>query len=83
MQLPFNEVIDPTYRGNMARFINHSCDPNCTIEKWNVQGEAAVAIIAKRTIQEDEELSFDYNFNSIDTALTKCLCGTKKCRGKL
>lgn len=29
MRIENNEVIDPTYSGNIARFINHSCDPNC------------------------------------------------------
>jgi len=34
-----SEVIDATYYGNTARFINHSCEPNCETQKWNVLGE--------------------------------------------
>ena len=55
-----NEVIDPTIKGNLARFINHSCDPNCISEKWHVLGETAIGIFARRDISKDEELSFDY-----------------------
>jgi SET domain-containing protein len=39
MKTTNNEVIDPTFHGNIARFINHSCDPNCVTQKWNVLGE--------------------------------------------
>lgn len=51
MKLGGNEVIDPTYKGNMARFINHSCDPNCETQKWNVLGEICVGIFATRDIE--------------------------------
>jgi SET domain-containing protein len=51
MKLGSNEVIDPTYKGNMARFINHSCDPNCETQKWNVLGEISVGIFATRDIE--------------------------------
>ena len=60
MRTTNNEVIDPTYVGNIARFINHSCDPNCETQKWNVLGEVCVGIFALRDIYENEELSFDY-----------------------
>lgn len=33
-------VIDAGRRGSDARYINHSCDPNCTIEKWSVEGDS-------------------------------------------
>lgn len=75
-----NEVIDPTTRGNLARFINHCCDPNCETQKWNVLGEICIGIFAKRDIAEDEELTFDYRFDAHKTAFTKCLCGAARCR---
>ncbi len=53
-------MIDPTYKGNLARFINHSCDPNCITVKWNVLGEVCIGIFANRDIMEDEEFTFDY-----------------------
>lgn len=33
VQLKYDEIIDATCKGNISRFINHSCDPNCTAEK--------------------------------------------------
>ena len=60
MKISKDEVIDPTYKGTVARFMNHSCDPNCITEKWIVLGEICIGIFALRDIKEDEELTFDY-----------------------
>lgn len=60
MRIENSEVIDPTYSGNIARFINHSCDPNCQTRKWTIQNEICVGIFAQKDIQENEELTFDY-----------------------
>ena len=83
MKIGSNEVIDPTYKGNLARLINHSCEPTCITVKWNVLGETCIGIFALRQIEEDEELTFDYQFDCYQTPLTKCLCGTKNCKGYL
>jgi len=83
MSLSKNEVIDPTNKGNMARFINHSCEPNCETQKWNVLGEVCVGIFTLRDIQPDEELTFDYGFNIMKTIFQRCLCGSVSCRGYL
>ena len=86
MSLPNNnrhEVIDPTKNGNMARFINHSCDPNCETRKWHVKGELCIGIFAKKDIQENDELTFNYDFDLNKTRYQKCLCGAKNCRGYL
>ncbi len=80
MRLGAKEVIDPTYKGNMARFINHSCDPNCETRKWNVRGEIEVGIFTIKDIKEGEELTFDYKFDAFQTPYTRCLCGTAKCK---
>jgi len=37
-------------QGNIARFINHSCDPNCETQKWWVRGETSIGIFAKKDI---------------------------------
>ncbi len=54
------EVIDPTKKGNLARFVNHSRQPNCVTQKWLVNGETAIALFATRAIKEDEEITYDY-----------------------
>ncbi len=83
MSLSDNEVIDPTYKGNLARFINHSCDPNCLTQKWYVLGEQCIGIFTLRDINEGEELTFNYNFDIYKTTFQKCLCGSVNCRGYL
>jgi histone-lysine N-methyltransferase SETD2/UMP-CMP kinase len=60
MSIQNNEVIDPTYSGNVARFMNHSCEPNCQTRKWTIFSEVCVGIFAIKDIEENEELTFDY-----------------------
>ena len=83
MRLSGKEVIDPTIKGNIARFINHSCEPNCITAKWNVLGEIGVGIFALKDIKIGEELNFDYRFDVYKTPLMRCLCGTESCKGYL
>ena len=83
MRTENGEIIDPTQYGNVARFINHSCDPNCETRKWTVGKETSVGIFTRRDILEDEELTFDYQFDTFKTPFTKCYCGADKCKGYL
>ena len=83
MSLSKNEVIDPTEKGNFARFINHSCEPNCETQKWNVLGEVCIGIFTLRDIQPDEELTFNYGFDIFKTTFQQCLCGAPSCKGYL
>ena len=65
---------------NGADFINHSCDPNCTI---HAVGNRAI-LYSLYVIPENSELTFDYSTTSTDTHDTwkmNCLCGSYKCRG--
>ncbi|ETO10209.1 hypothetical protein RFI_27165 [Reticulomyxa filosa] len=55
-------VADATNAGNEARFLNHSCDPNCETAIWYVNGEMRVGIFALRSIKLDEELTYDYKY---------------------
>lgn len=80
MNLDGGLVIDGGTFGGEARFINHSCDPNCHIEKWNVLGQWRIGIFATRDIHLDEELSYDYNFQSFGET-KRCFCGSNNCRG--
>lgn len=75
-----SEVIDGHVKGTAARYINHSCAPNCHIEKWYVDGEYRVGVFASRPIEKGEELSYDYNFESFGTRQA-CRCGAAKCKG--
>jgi SET domain-containing protein len=53
-------VADATTRGGCARFINHSCDPNCYTRIFSVEGVSKIGIYAKRNISRGEELAYDY-----------------------
>lgn len=79
-------VIDANVGGNSARWINHSCDPNCETEETD---SGRVYIEALRNIRPGEELNYDYCL-VIDGKITKklkrqyrCLCGAEKCRGTM
>ncbi|KAL0909795.1 hypothetical protein M5K25_020693 [Dendrobium thyrsiflorum] len=79
ISLNANETIDATRKGNLARFINHSCGPNCETRKWNVLGEIRVGIFAKHDIPAGTELSYNYNFEWYGGAKVRCLCGAACC----
>ncbi|GMI89577.1 hypothetical protein HRI_002627100 [Hibiscus trionum] len=82
MTLNGSEVIDAYVKGNLGRFINHSCDPNCRTEKWMVNGEICIGLFALRDIKKGEELTFDYNYVRVfGAAAKKCHCGSPHCRG--
>ncbi|XP_044511972.1 histone-lysine N-methyltransferase ASHH1-like [Mangifera indica] len=77
------ESIDATAKGSHARFINHSCQPNCETRKWNVLGETRVGIFAKQDISVGTELGYDYNFEWYGGNKVRCLCGAASCTGFL
>lgn len=84
-------VIDATVDGNEARWINHSCDPNC--ESVLIEDEDGdptqdqMMITAIRPIQAGEELTYDYCITTDEPmtdavrALWACRCGAPACRG--
>lgn len=76
-------IIDATLRGNVARFINHSCTPNCTAKVILVEGQKKIVIYSKQAIQAGEEITYDYKFPIEETNKIKCLCQTSGCRGFL
>nr|CAB3487044.1 unnamed protein product [Digitaria exilis] len=78
-----DESIDATRKGSLARFINHSCQPNCETRKWNVLGEVRVGIFAKQDIPFGTELSYNYNFEWYGGVMVQCLCGAASCSGFL
>jgi len=78
-------VIDAAVGGNEARWINHSCDPNCDAVVENKR----IWIDAIRDIEPGEELTYDYAYELAErhTPVAKrrfpCHCGSAKCRGTL
>ena len=69
--------LDGRTRRNVARWINHSCAPNCRAE--TIRGR--IWIIARRDIAAGEELTFDYGFPYAEWWLHPCRCGAKRCPG--
>jgi len=76
-------VCDATKHGNVARFINASCDPNCYTKIITIDGTKRIVIYAKKDINTGEELTYDYKFplEYNQEKRIPCHCGTKECRG--
>lgn len=75
-------VVDATMAGNAARYINHSCDPNCeSREIKNDKGKLCIVIVAIRGIRRGEELAYDYRLSPDSEDRAECVCGALKCRG--
>lgn len=78
-------IVDAAVGGNDARFINHSCDPNCEA----VIERKRIFIYALRTIRPGEELAYDYQYERTtdhtddDEVFYKCKCGAPNCRGTI
>ncbi|KAL3618427.1 hypothetical protein CASFOL_038748 [Castilleja foliolosa] len=70
-------VVDATRRGGIARFINHSCEPNCYTKVISVEGQKKIFIYAKRHISAGEELSYNYKF-PLEEKKIPCNCGSKR-----
>lgn len=71
--------LDGNLPWNIARLINHSCEPNC--EAW-IDG-TRIFIHALRAIKKGEELSFDYGFEVDTWEDHPCRCGKKSCVGHI
>jgi SET domain-containing protein len=69
--------IDGKTLKNKARYVNHSCDPNCE----TFQTERAIWIIALRDIKEGEELTYNYGYGIEDYEQYPCTCRSKHCCG--
>lgn len=62
MSLRGDDSIDATRKGNLSRFINHACAPNCETQKWEVAGRACVGIFTLHDLPADTEITFDYKY---------------------
>lgn len=86
-------VLDANIKGNEARWINHSCDPNCDSEHVDAEdgdkSKDRIEIKAIRDITAGEELSYNYGIRLTERHTPKlkklwaCLCGSPKCTGTM
>jgi uncharacterized protein len=68
--------IDAKAQRHQARYINHSCDPNCHVEKTS----RTIWIVASRDIRAGEELTYNYGFELTDALPHPCTCGAQDYR---
>ena len=67
---------------DQTRWINHSCDPNATLDTGvDATGEVYARVLARRPIAAGEELAYDYAFPA--HLAEPCRCGSPKCRGMI
>ena len=71
------EDLDGSVDWNPARWLNHSCDPNCEAELIADK----LWIVARRTIAGGEEITFDYGYDRENATAHPCHCGSPKCAG--
>ena len=70
--------IDGYYKYNTARYINHSCNPNCEVEVINNR----IWILSNKDIRKDEEFSYNYGFSyDSDFKEHPCRCRSLNCVG--
>ncbi|CAN8068660.1 unnamed protein product [Agarophyton chilense] len=87
MDLTNDLFVDAKFKGNLSRFINSSCDPNCATQKWtdSVTGQTHVGIFAKQNIPAGTELTYNYCFEDFglhgksQKRSFMCQCGTSSC----
>jgi SET domain-containing protein len=78
-------MVDAAHGGNIARWINHSCEPNCEV----VLEDGRLYVEAIRDITQGEELAYDYNFilpvrhSAAMKRRFPCTCGSESCRGTM
>ena len=78
-ELNHHYLIDGKCRTNPARFINHSCNPNCDIEIEDNE----IWVISLKNIRKNQELSYNYgyDYDTVDVEDHPCKCGAKNCVG--
>jgi len=84
LTLDRDRTIDAEPAGNYARFMNHSCRPNCSTFVWQVGNDIRVGLFACRKISAGENLTFHYNMDSLDAeGQIPCRCGEDSCMGTI
>lgn len=75
--LNYRYAIDGATLANTARYMNHSCNPNCTVDRT----DGTLWIVALRHIAAGEELSFNYGYDMQHYRDNPCHCGAHNCCG--
>ena len=77
--------VDAAYEGNEARFLNHSCAPNCeaVIERGHIWIEALTDIPAGAELVYDYQYEDDPEYTEEDRRFYACGCGAANCRGTI
>ncbi|KAG8192446.1 hypothetical protein JTE90_017976 [Oedothorax gibbosus] len=78
LEIDSKRLIDAGPKGNMSRFINHSCQPNCIMKKWWVNKDTHIGIFSIKPIAAGEELTFNYRFVA---EIQQCYCRAEECKG--
>ena len=81
MSLNKGEFVDATKKGNLGRFCNHSCNPNCYVDKWVVGDKLRMGIFTERRVKAGEELVFNYNVDRYGADPQPCYCNEPNCTG--
>eukprot|EP00919_Chromeraceae_sp_WS-2016_P019793 GHVR01047012.1.p1 GENE.GHVR01047012.1~~GHVR01047012.1.p1 ORF type:complete len:119 (+),score=18.41 GHVR01047012.1:335-691(+) len=82
-KLAHHKVVDATKKGNLARFMNHCCTPNCYCKVvTDEMNTPHIVVIAKHEILPAEEITYDYQFNVEEEKLL-CRCGAPNCLGRM
>ena len=77
-----SRVVDAARKGNLARFANHSCAPNCATRSVVLANRRRVVLFTLRDVRRGEELTYDYQFApECPERETPCACGAAACRG--
>jgi len=92
-RLSRHDVLDGTRCGGAARYVNHSCEPNCITQRVAGGADARVGrrgagmlrvwLYARRAIAAGEELTYDYKLSAEGGAMGTCHCGAPGCRGTM
>ncbi|KAM8703491.1 hypothetical protein ACLKA7_008161 [Drosophila subpalustris] len=80
-------IVDPSRRGNIGRYLNHSCEPNCEVLAVRINSPIPkIGIFAKQNISANVELCFHYGGEEFFNGFSEgkpCLCTARNCTGVL
>ncbi|CAK5095199.1 unnamed protein product [Meloidogyne enterolobii] len=82
-------VVDAAKTGNIGRFLNHSCEPNCQIQHCLVDTHDLrfpwCAFFTTKFVKAGQEITWDYMYEigSVANKVILCSCGSNNCRGRL